>query len=73
MMLLSHAGGLMTRDEGRGLLLMLLIVIGNDDAAVEEEPREFQWIHCAVPDQEKCPLRRCQAIQDSTRQIFPVP
>lgn len=76
MMLLSHAGGLMTRDESWGLLLlmlMLLIVIGNDDAAVEEEPREFQWIHCAVPDQEKCPLRRCQAIQDSTRQIFPVP
>ena len=62
---IGHAGGLMTRDEGRGLLLillillMLLIVIGND-AAVEEEPRELQWIHCAVPDQEKCPLCRAR-------------
>ena len=78
MMLLSHAYGLMTRDESWGLLLlmlMLLIVIGND-AAVEKEPREFQWIHCAVPpDQEKCPSCRCrcQAIQDLTRLIFPVP
>lgn len=68
----------MTRDESRGLLLillillMLLIVIGND--GVKEEPRELQWIHCAVPDQEKCPLCRCQAIQDSTRKKnFPVP
>ena len=55
----------MTRDEGRGLLLillillMLLIVIGND-GAVKEEPRELQWIHCAVLDQEKCPLCRAR-------------
>ena len=46
--MLGHACGLMTRDEGRGLLLVLLIVIG-DDGAVEKEPREFQGLlHCAV-------------------------